>query len=316
MNENDRTHVVIFSGRDGLGIAEALQTRLQSEGFATETWRDGMFTALHVPSLQTFLRKLHGFDAGIIVLTADDVIESASSAVPAVYRARENVMIEVGAVLARMGRNRTFIVLSDDSSRRIQLPSYLNEDNVYRCYGHPDDPILSRISGPARNITSRLQAINRDFYSSDLPAAGLAYGYCANFLYPCIDALLGPGIRELIPGITSDNMQSYFFRVSICVPGPELLGTTRSNAEAFLRHHNFTPRAIPGQDARPISLYWRNENGQVHVADVPTTLGTSELLINALNTHYGHDTDNPLDRLRSREQRNFCRTIRTALNAR
>jgi hypothetical protein len=113
-----RPLVFIGSSTEGLPVAKAVQANLD---YCAECviWHQGGF-GLSEGSLESLVNKLDEWDFGVLVLTPDDFVESrgARNAVP-----RDNVLLELGLFVGRLGRERTFMVV--DRSAKLKLPSDL-----------------------------------------------------------------------------------------------------------------------------------------------------------------------------------------------
>ncbi len=71
-------------------------------------------------TLETLVDRLDYFDFASLVLTPDDLLKSRKGSSPS---PRDNVLLELGLFIARLGRRRTFIVY--DRSAFLRLPSDL-----------------------------------------------------------------------------------------------------------------------------------------------------------------------------------------------
>lgn len=113
-----RPSVFIGSSSEGRAAAESLQVLLDHE-CEVEPWSQGVF-GLMQGTLESLMLALSRFDFAILVLTADDLLESRG-----VQRAvaRDNVIFELGLFIGALGRDRTFMVF--DRTNPPALPSDL-----------------------------------------------------------------------------------------------------------------------------------------------------------------------------------------------
>jgi predicted nucleotide-binding protein len=74
-------------------------------------WKDGVF-GLNRGNLESLLKALAQFDFAVLVLTQDDLVESRGN--PTIGP-RDNVLLEAGMFLGRLGPDRTFMIY--DSKR-------------------------------------------------------------------------------------------------------------------------------------------------------------------------------------------------------
>lgn len=121
--DSTKTHrakpaLFIGSSAEGLKWARALEKQLEHHAEVT-IWKDGVF-GLGGGTLETLVNDLPKYDFAALVLTPDDLAESRGKSQPS---PRDNVILELGLFMGRLGRFRTFIVYNNDAS--IKLPSDL-----------------------------------------------------------------------------------------------------------------------------------------------------------------------------------------------
>jgi hypothetical protein len=99
-----------------LAVAEALQEGLYNT-LDVELWNQGTFGLTDI-TIDALVRAGNYFDFAILVLTPDDqvIINGENWFTP-----RDNVLLEYGFFLGRIGRTRTFIV--HEKHERLKLPS-------------------------------------------------------------------------------------------------------------------------------------------------------------------------------------------------
>ncbi|HEX8697556.1 MAG TPA: TIR domain-containing protein [Myxococcaceae bacterium] len=136
-----RPSVFIGSSSEGLDVARAVQQELHSEADVA-VWHQGVF-GLNQGNLENLVLALDKYDFAILVLTADDLIEVRGQASQA---PRDNVLLELGMFLGRLGRQRTFVLF--DSDNRPKIPSDLAGVTL-ATYRVPADKNLRAGVGPA-----------------------------------------------------------------------------------------------------------------------------------------------------------------------
>jgi Predicted nucleotide-binding protein containing TIR-like domain len=111
--------VFIGSSKEGIEVARAIRTQLDEVAEIT-IWNEGGVFQLGHGYLEALVNALPGFDFAILVLSADDSIESrgVTSLAP-----RDNVMFELGLFMGRLGRERTFAIC--DELQKVKLASDL-----------------------------------------------------------------------------------------------------------------------------------------------------------------------------------------------
>jgi len=133
--------VFVGSSTEGLEAARAIKVQLDDDA-DLELWNEGVF-ALGQGTLESMTQALNRFDFAILVLTADDLItvrgiEQGS--------ARDNVLIEVGLFIGRLGRERTFLVHRKDEN--LKIPSEL-AGITFATFSEPSDGNFIKAVGAA-----------------------------------------------------------------------------------------------------------------------------------------------------------------------
>lgn len=117
MTSNTRSSVFVGSSVEGLPMVEAIVVNLE------RTCEVVPWTTLFGPSeytIEALEANLDGFDFAILVLTADDIVESRGALLNA---PRDNVLVELGLFMGKLGRRRTMIIT--DRSIDLKLPTDL-----------------------------------------------------------------------------------------------------------------------------------------------------------------------------------------------
>jgi predicted nucleotide-binding protein len=108
----------VGSSGEGIEVARAIQVQL-ADDCEVELWNEGVF-ALGYGTLESLVQALNRFDFGLFVLTGDDLTVSKGVEQKS---ARDNVLIEFGLFVGRLGRERTFLLCCKDD--HIKIPSDL-----------------------------------------------------------------------------------------------------------------------------------------------------------------------------------------------
>jgi hypothetical protein len=108
------------SSQGGLDVARRLQEELSSE-VEVVIWNQGVFKPGE-SNLESLTRACCDFDFAALVLSPDDLVLSGNAAGQLVPR--DNVLFELGLFMGRLGRERTFLVMSRDEKQK--LPSDLS----------------------------------------------------------------------------------------------------------------------------------------------------------------------------------------------
>ena len=113
-----RPKVFVGSSREAIRISRGVQSELDDD-FQVTVWDQDVFRLTYA-ALDSLLETLDSSDAGVFILRPDDLIVSRGTTEPA---ARDNVILELGMFVGRLGRDRTFLMTPRGVS--IHLPSDL-----------------------------------------------------------------------------------------------------------------------------------------------------------------------------------------------
>ena len=109
---DDTPRVFIGSSTESIDVAHVVQQLLQSDGDIRATvWKHGLFEA-NKTTLESLTDELGAFDFGMFVFSADDVTHMRDEKRRTV---RDNVLLEFGMFVGRLGRERCFIVRADEA---------------------------------------------------------------------------------------------------------------------------------------------------------------------------------------------------------
>lgn len=140
-----RPSVFIGSSSEGRTVAQYIRQQLKEDAQVT-IWYEGVF-GLGEGTLESLVNALDHFDFAVLVLTPDDLVRSRKKVSQA---PRDNVLLECGLFIGRLGRDRTFIVF--DSSEEIKIPSDLAGVTVASYNGSRDDQNLMAAVGEACDL--------------------------------------------------------------------------------------------------------------------------------------------------------------------
>ena len=103
---------------ESIDIAYAIQSQLNGTAIV-QPWK-GLFS-LGSYALEALMELVHDFDFGIFIFAADDIVEIRGENY---LVARDNVILEAGLFIERLGRQRTFLVVQE-TKPKLHLPSDL-----------------------------------------------------------------------------------------------------------------------------------------------------------------------------------------------
>lgn len=116
---NSRPIMFIGSSVEGLPIAKHIQLGLQRVNVEVRLWTNGVFGPGGV-TIDDLLRQTEEADFAVFVFGPDDKVASREET----YQApRDNVVLEMGMFISKLGRGRTYLV--KDSKSEIKIPSDL-----------------------------------------------------------------------------------------------------------------------------------------------------------------------------------------------
>lgn len=292
--------IVVFSSKQLIKIAEAVRENLRRE-FEVTPWTEGFFRSNEL-SLNSFLKQLLCFDGAAVLLGADDV--RVSDAGGQVMVPRDNVVFELGACMARFGTQKTFIVCPEKPP--VVLPTYFKGFYPLTYEDRADGNLVAATGAACVSIRTQFEQMDRDAYASDLPAQGLAIGYFNNFVHPAYRRLREGG--HLNAGVEWQGGAGW--ELNVVMPAGKFM-----NRDAVDRHfigRKLIKCALDLNDGRNISVYVqpRTERTQpLRVFDIPTTLLTSQKVIDKVDRFWGGGHQSFRERLTEREIASFRRAI-------
>ena len=110
---NDLPHIFVGSSKEGLLIAKILQLHLE-ECAVCVIWNQGIAPSTYL--LDAIEKELDASDFAIFVFSPDDVLYHRDHEYSAV---RDNVLLEAGMFIGRLGLSRVFIVRPQDKDMRL-----------------------------------------------------------------------------------------------------------------------------------------------------------------------------------------------------
>jgi len=156
-----RPKIFIGSSSNGKRVVNALQTTFEKAGYEYDIspWFLGVFN-LSSTNIEALEKQLDNSDFAILVLTPDDItIKKGETKVTP----RDNVILELGLFIGRLGRKRTYIVC--ERSVEIELPSDLLGVTVgYFSNSSDDSELLNKLNPLAFAIHAVTSDIHNDDY--------------------------------------------------------------------------------------------------------------------------------------------------------
>lgn len=143
--------IFIASSSESREVAAAVQANLSRDSFPT-VWNQAVFLPTRT-ALTSLLNEATKSDFGVFIFGADDIVRSRGQQQGAV---RDNVLFELGVFIGRLGRDRVFVVVSEQARRNLKEPSdLLGMTPVTYDAAHPN--LDAALGPPCREI---LRAVN------------------------------------------------------------------------------------------------------------------------------------------------------------
>jgi predicted nucleotide-binding protein with TIR-like domain/nucleotide-binding STING sensor domain-containing protein len=231
--------------------------------------------------LEGLLRLVNLFDFVILLLSADDIIESRKEreSVP-----RDNVVFELGMFMGALGRRRALPIILEDPESPLKLPT----DLAGLIYSRLDIDKINNstyFTEKVAGIREQIKQRSKSAPLSLLPSIGLAFGYLNNFLIP---------VKERMSALTStkhyskeeleevksikfiDEIRDGNFTFWILYPRLAFKASIDNRAER-VRELGLESVSVKYKErSYPFFVYpERDDNGHVRFADYPTTLRSS-----------------------------------------
>ena len=306
--------------------------RTETQDIAVTCWDEDatFFDPSNRYPLNECIRKLHSFDGAIIILgpsapsagpgavstSAEGAAAPGAADAAAPLPVNSNVLIEIGAAMARFGRNRVFLLRPRSDS--VEIPSYFRENNVnFATYDDTAPAGPDAVAEAAQIVVRHLGGLGQSAYYSDLPAFGLAHGYFNNFVMPAIRnvergaTVYAKSGGSFLKGRRRRKFSSAVFIVAV----PEDRIVTRAEMHRHLTAIGLVEAVIEAQDGRDITFFtipeFRDKDA-LYIVEVPTNLIASHDAIDKIEKLWidtAGASDDYKRRLERREIANFFRYI-------
>ena len=143
LERDGRARVFIGSSSEGLAIANKLQELLASD-FSVVVWNQGTVFGLGTSTLEALEAAVMEYHHAVFVFTPDDELHTRGEIKPV---ARDNVLLELGMFIGKLGRRRAFAV--HPGKRGLALPSDLS--GITTAPYDPEERNLAAALGPVAN---------------------------------------------------------------------------------------------------------------------------------------------------------------------
>lgn len=160
MNYSSKSIPKVFVGSsvEGLEIANAIQTKIESECEVT-IWKDGCFS-LSQYTLESLEEAAENSDFAIFVFSPDDFTKSRGVLKKSI---RDNVVFEFGLFMGKLGRKRVYCVTPKDMTN-IHLPSDLKGLNRGYYTIRRDNNWLSAVNTFTSDVLKNIKSLKGDIF--------------------------------------------------------------------------------------------------------------------------------------------------------
>ena len=149
-----RQRVFIGSSSEAMDVCRAVQQELERD-FEITIWDQDVFR-LTYDAIDSLLAELDSSDAGVFVLTPDDLTIKREQSKKT---ARDNVIFELGLFMGALGRDRTFIVHCSDE--KLDLPTNLAGITPSTFSKHSDGNLRAAVSPVCTELKDAVRAVMR-----------------------------------------------------------------------------------------------------------------------------------------------------------
>ncbi|GHH04731.1 cyclic nucleotide-binding protein [Comamonas sp. KCTC 72670] len=152
---NERPIMFVGSSVEGLPIAKNLQLGLKHSPIEVRLWSNGVFGPGGV-TIDDLLKQVDICDFAVLVFGPDDKISSRGDSFDA---PRDNVVFELGLLMGRLGRERAFIVMAQNTD--LKIPSDLLGINPIKYIPNATDlqvvlgPVVTELESAIRRLGTR-----------------------------------------------------------------------------------------------------------------------------------------------------------------
>jgi len=322
--------LVVFTPSGFREQGRAMKTLIEQSAKAADygvrvtTWDSGadFFDPANRYPLNECIRKLHSYDGAILILgpgaprrTGNPFADAGEAFARAMRRlfglpeaVNHNVLIEIGASMARFGRNRVFLV--QPRSKSVDVPSYFEKNNaIFLSYDDAAENPEEAVREAAAEIVNKLKELGQSAFYSDLPSFGLAHGYLTNFVAPTLQDVAG-GVS-----VTVGESSKRFSKAVYIMVFAKREVARRESANVICDSIALPQASFPARGGRVISfrtLPDALERDTLYVVDIPTNLVPSLDAIKKIENLWFDEALEQSDysqKLEEREITNFFRYL-------
>jgi len=314
-----KPHTVIFSSSASFHIAQGLHKNLKSQHII-HLWKGDFFGKNKTTPLWTFFKKLFNYDYAVLILSDDNIILDKQNNEKQIWVPRDNVIFELGATMARLGPQKTILLLPE--YLEIKLPGYFDDDVVPVKFFYKKAKSTSAkdtkaaTKQAAQGIKSLLDQVDLGTFHSELPAQGLAHAYVHNFLAPALTMDVDQNFetnKRTLPWKKENGIIT-----SVIIPNEIMQRGQVNDFFKTLDHiYNINIKTYGGRNLSVYALERKHENDPLHLLDIPTTLFTAGEIVENIEAFWRQKDSKKVNKkdssfsenLKKREIINFSRSL-------
>lgn len=283
-------NIVLFSSgvSEENGVLYFLTNALQERGYCCCYWRD-LFSSSHhkdqIALLPMLLKKIPTFDYAVLLCEGHDetvmVRGGKQSRQPTM---RDNVIFEIGLCVMALGINRTILVtdsvvrLPDDlmgKNGQLAIKQFIYTKDSYSAF-ETAQQALEYIES-LRQTAAGIDAYIRTEGSALSPvvigaASSIACGYVNNFIFRALE-WIDRGI-VFTDGDETDAVTFPLSKIYVRIRLPRDLNVESVRRSEQLQQQYRKAKTVKSR-VRSLVFRCEVENGELHIIDYPTTVGTS-----------------------------------------
>lgn len=299
--------VFIVSSIEALPIAQAVKSNFDHEA-NVDIWSENIFS-INRNFLETLLNRASYYDFCIAIFSGDDEAKIRGKKEKIT---RDNVILEFGLFLGRLGPDRTFFILEEN----VRLFSDWN--GIAKATFRKRDPLEAAVGNACNQLRQEMAKADRLQHFTMLPSTSLAIGYYNNFLKKIFDAL---STNTEFTVVERDKQGKVIFQEQFDIANTKptihvRLPRKLSDLEPELLKHKtvkYRQITIP-TPFRPFPFFITGAIGKnprtISFFDIPTTMLSSKIAIDHIFTRQFLAGNNVRQHLEDREIANFERTLR------
>lgn len=151
-----KTQTFIGSSTEGLVVANAIRANLLGITDC-QVWTEGLFLPGRT-FIETLESMLDQMDYAILVATPDDMLRKKDVET---FSMRDNVLLELGLFMAKLGRTRTYLISPSDTSIHIPTDLLGVTTVAYSSSGFSGD-MVEQLKEPCDQIKKAMQAAEKE----------------------------------------------------------------------------------------------------------------------------------------------------------